>query len=389
MISETSHLDPYEGIRYRGLTLHECNEKLPKANAESEVGLPEASFWLLLTGEIPNDNEIAKMNEELHRRSTLPDHVIKVIDALPRTVHPMTQLSMGVLALQTGSVFTQNYRAGTMHKFDYWKYTLEDALSLVAQIPLLAARIYRNVFFDGVHIPSDATLDWAGNYAQMLGCSDTELFKEATRLYLMLHADHEAGNVSAHTTHLTGSALCDPYLAYGAGINGLAGPLHGLANQECLRWLKMTQKQLGGQEPTVELITKIAQDTLKAGKILPGFGHGVLMKPDPRYMMLRDFCLEHLPDDELLKLAAVCFEAIPPVLQATGKVRNPWPNVDALSGTLMQHCGLVQEDYYTVVFAVSRALGCASNLVWSRMMGLPIERPKSVTLDWLQETVTA
>merc|ERR1712187_609302 len=269
-------------------------------------------------------------------------------------------------------------------KTDYWEKTLEDALTLNAQIPILAARIFRNIYFDGKHIPSNHALDWSGNYAAMLGVNDDEAFREVTRLYLMLHADHEGGNVSAHTTHLVGSALADPYYAYAAGVCGLAGPLHGLANQECLRWLKNTKAALGDQEPTVEVLTKFAQDTLAGGKVIPGFGHGVLRKTDPRYMIQREFAAAKFPDDPLFKLANVCYEAIPPVLEATGKVKNPWPNVDALSGTCMQYYGLNQEDYYTVVFAVSRSLGCVANLVWSRLMGLPIERPKSMTLDALE-----
>merc|ERR1719497_37429 len=296
----------------------------------------------------------------------------------------MTQLSMGLLALQPGSEFGAAYRAG-IKKTDYWQVVLQDALTLVGQIPVLSARIFRNVFFDGKHIPSDPSLDWAGNYAQMLGVNDSEGFKEMTRLYLMLHADHEGGNVSAHTTHLVGSALSDPYLSFSAGVNGLAGPLHGLANQECLRWLKATHAAMGGKTPSVEELTKFAQDTLKSGQVIPGFGHGALRATDPRYLVQQKFAEENFPDDPLFKLSKVCLEAIPPVLQATGKVANPWPNVDALSGTCMQYYGLAQEDYYTVVFAVSRALGVTANLVWSRLMGLPIERPKSVTLDWLSE----
>merc|ERR1712039_1087951 len=150
---------------------------------------------------------------------------------------------------------------GTMKKGDYWKYCLEDSLTLVGQIPLLSARIFRNVFFDGKHIPSDPSLDWAGNYAQMLGVNDSEEFKEVTRLYLMLHADHEGGNVSAHTTHLVGSALSDPYYAWSAGLCGLAGPLHGLANQECLAWLLGVQKELAGKEITEQLLTEYAEKT--------------------------------------------------------------------------------------------------------------------------------
>jgi len=385
ILSETSMLDPAEGIKYRGYTLKECNAKLPKApGGKSSIGLPEASFWLLLTGEIPTDAEVKALNEELHKREALPESVIKLIDGLDKTVHPMTQLSIGLLALQPNSLFAQKYREG-VKKTDLWKYTLEDGLTLVAQMPLLCARIFRNVFFDGKHIPSDKSLDWAGNYAHMLGIDDGEAFKDVTRLYLMLHADHEAGNVSAHTTHLVGSALSDPYLAFCSGVNGLAGPLHGLANQECLKWLKETKAALGGKEPTVEVMTQFAKDTLAQGKVIPGFGHGALRITDPRYIIQREFAMEKFPDNELFKLANVCYEAIPPVLQATGKVKNPWPNVDALSGCCMSYYGLTQEDYYTVIFAVSRSLGCMSNLVWSRVMGLPIERPKSVTLDWLVE----
>eukprot|EP00418_Pyrodinium_bahamense_P093588 CAMPEP_0179038572 /NCGR_PEP_ID=MMETSP0796-20121207/14703_1 /TAXON_ID=73915 /ORGANISM="Pyrodinium bahamense, Strain pbaha01" /LENGTH=461 /DNA_ID=CAMNT_0020734895 /DNA_START=69 /DNA_END=1454 /DNA_ORIENTATION=- len=384
MVSETSYLDPMEGIRYRGRTLKDCNTQLPKASG-GKVGLPEAAFWLLLTDEIPTEAETKALTAELHSREALPDFVVKLVDGLPRDMHPMTQLSMGLLALQPESAFGNAYRAGTLKKTDYWTYVLEDSLSLVAKIPLLSARIFRNIFFDGKHIPSDTSMDWAGNYANMLGVNDSESFKEVTRLYLMIHADHEGGNVSAHTTHLVGSALSDPFLAFSAGVNGLAGPLHGLANQECLRWLKATQQSLGGKEPTVEILTQLAKDTLASGKVIPGFGHGALRATDPRYTIQKEFAQENMPQDPLFKLANVCYQAIPPVLEATGKVANPWPNVDALSGTCMQHYGLHQEDYYTVVFAVSRSLGCMANLVWSRLMGLPIERPKSVTLDWIAE----
>jgi citrate synthase len=387
MVSETSLLDPNEGIRYRGRTLHECNEQLPKAPG-GKTGLPEGAFYLLLTGEMPDAKTVDSLNEELRKRASLPQEVLKQVDALPKEMHGMTQLATGLLALQPYSQFAQAYRSGTLKKGDYWLLTLEDSLNLVAQIPILAARIFRNIWFDGKHIPMDESLDWAGNYAHMLGVNDSDMFKEVTRQYLMLHADHEGGNVSAHTTHLVGSALSDPYYSYAAGVCGLAGPLHGLANQECLRWLKSTDEALGSAEPTVELLSQFAKDTLASGKVIPGFGHGVLRKTDPRYMIQREWALEHMPDDKLFKLASACFEAIPPVLEATGKVKNPWPNVDALSGTLMQAHGLTQEDYYTVVFAVSRALGCVSNLVWSRRLGFPIERPKSVTIEWLSKQVS-
>jgi len=275
-----------------------------------------------------------------------------------------------------------------MKKDEYWEVALEDSLDLVAKIPVVAAIIYRRTFADGKVPAYDSKLDWAGNYAQMLGVNDSEGFKEVTRLYLMLHADHEGGNVSAHTTHLVGSALSDPYYSWAAGLCGLAGPLHGLANQECLAWLLEVQKELGDVKPTKEVMQEFVKKTLAAGKVIPGFGHAVLRKPDPRYMLEREFALKHCPEDPLFHLVDACYQAIPEVLEATGKVKNPFPNVDAHSGQLMYYYNLKQQNYYTVVFAVSRAIGCVSQLVWSRALGLPIERPKSVPLDALKKLAT-
>jgi len=386
MLCETSLLDEYEGIEYRGHTLKEVMSKVPKA-PNGEGPLAEGVIFLLLTDDYPTVEQQMALTAELHKRSKLPEEAVKLIDSFPKDMHAMTQLSMGIMACQPTSEFFQAYNAGTLKRADYWKMVFEDSLTLMARVPIIAARIFRNQYFDGKHIEPDVTLDWAGNYAHMLGITDSEDFKDITRLYLVLHADHEGGNVSAHTTHLVGSALSDPYLSFASGVNGLAGPLHGLANQECLRWLKATHETLGGKEPTVEELTQFAKDTLASGKVIPGFGHGVLRKTDPRYTIQQEFAEKHFPDDPLFKLAKKCLEAIPPVLEATGKVKNPWPNVDALSGTCMQRYGLDQQDYYTVVFAVSRVIGCTSNLVWSRLMGLPIERPKSVNMDWMMKNV--
>jgi len=299
----------------------------------------------------------------------------------------MTQLSTAMLALQPYSKFTSKYNEG-MKKNAYWEWALEDALDVVAKSPVLAAFIYRRSFADGEVPKYDDKLDWAGNYAQMLGVNSDEKFKECTRLYLMLHADHEGGNVSAHTTHLVGSALSDPYYAWAAGLCGLAGPLHGLANQECLNWLLEVQKDLGGQKPTKELLTAYAEKTLASGKLIPGYGHAVLRKPDPRYMLEREFAQKNTPNDPLFHLVDACFQAIPEVLAKTGKVKNPYPNVDCHSGQLMYFYNLRETNYYTVIFAVSRCIGCMAQLVWARAIGLPIERPKSVTLDVLKNLAT-
>uniref|UniRef100_A0A7S3TLM9 Citrate synthase n=1 Tax=Strombidinopsis acuminata TaxID=141414 RepID=A0A7S3TLM9_9SPIT len=381
MVTETSDLDAQTGITYRGMSLFEVNKALPKAPG-GESGLPEASFWLLLTGEVPSDSECKAFTEELHRRSSIPQNVLATLAGLPKETHPMTQLSIAMLALQKDSIFAKKYNEG-MKKAEYWEWALEDAVDLVAKIPVVAAVIYSNTFKDGKMPAYDDTLDWAGNYAQMLGVNSGEGFKECTRLYLMLHADHEGGNVSAHTCHLVGSALSDPYYSWAAGLCGLAGPLHGLANQECLGWLLEVQKELGDQKPTKELLVAYVEKTMKAGKVVPGFGHAVLRQTDPRYMLEREFALKHCKDDPLFHLVDACYQAIPPTLEKSGKVKNPFPNVDAHSGQLMYYYNLKQENYYTVLFSVSRAIGVMSQYVWSRALGLPIERPKSVPLDVL------
>jgi len=386
MVTETSDLDANDGIFYRGVSLYDVNKALPKAPG-GESGLPEAAFWLLLTGEVPTQDECTAFTAELHRRSEVPKSVFDTILAMPRDTHPMTQLATAMLALQPYSKFTAKYNEG-MKKNAYWEWALEDALDLVAKSPVVAAFIYRRSFADGQVPKYDDKLDWAGNYAQMLGVNSDEKFKECTRLYLMLHADHEGGNVSAHTTHLVGSTLSDPYYSWAAGVCGLAGPLHGLANQECLDWLLNVQKDLGGQKPTKELLTAYAEKTLASGKVIPGYGHAVLRKPDPRYMLEREFAQKNTPNDPLFHLVDACFQAIPEVLAKTGKVKNPHPNVDCHSGQLMYFYNLRETNYYTVIFAVSRCMGCMAQLVWARAIGLPIERPKSVTLDVLKTLAT-
>ncbi|KAL4444342.1 hypothetical protein ABPG75_012079 [Micractinium tetrahymenae] len=206
--------------------------------------------------------------------------------------------------------------------------------------------------------------------------------------YQTIHADHEGGNVSAHTTHLVGSALSDPYLSYAAGMTGLAGPLHGLANQEVLRWLNEVRKQVG-DDVTKDQMREFVWATLKSGKVVPGFGHAVLRKTDPRYTCQRVFAQKHMPEYPLFKLTSLLYDVVPDILTQTGKVKNPWPNVDAHSGVLLQYYGMKEETFYTVLFGVSRALGVLSQGVWSRALGLPIERPKSLTMDSIVARVAA
>jgi citrate synthase len=382
LVTETSLLDAQEGIRFRGYSIPELQVSLPKAPGGGEP-LPEGLFHLMLLGELPNQEDVEMITNIWQRRSHVPNHVFATIDALPITTHPMTMFVIGVMALQTESNFAKAYATG-INKKDYWSPVFEDAMDLIARLPRIAAYIYRRKYKNSEHIHPNGLLDWAGNLAHMMGYND-ESFKELMRLYMTIHADHEGGNVSAHTTHLVGSALSDPYLSYAAGMNGLAGPLHGLANQEVIKWIFEMQESLGTDAPTSEQIANYVQATLSAGKVVPGYGHAVLRKTDPRFTAQMEFGKKHMPDDKLLNTVWNIYETVPPILQSLGKVKNPWPNVDAHSGALLVHYGMVENEFYTVLFAVSRALGVLSSLCWDRALGFPLERPKSVTTDSVKQ----
>lgn len=394
MTYETSLLDHEDGILYRGYTLPECQEKLPRAKGGMEP-LPEGLLWLLLTGDMPTNAQIDALRADLAARARIPQFVLDIIDAFPVDMHPMSQFSAAILAMQQQSVMAEEYAKGTPKSL-YWEHCLEDMLTVIAQLPEVAARIYMRSFKGGNYIKSDAeNLDMGANYARMMGFDDPD-FDDLMRLYLTIHADHEGGNVSAHAIRLVGSALSDPFLSLSAGMNGLAGPLHGLANQEVLRWIMDLKAKLGDRPASKENLAALCWDTLNAGKVIPGYGHAVLRQTDPRYVCQREFALKHLPDDEMFKMVSTLYEVVPAVLTEQGKVRNPWPNVDAHSGILLRYYGLTEESYYTVLFGVSRAIGPLASLVWDRALGLSIERPKSVTTGWVknhfeskEKTVTA
>jgi citrate synthase len=385
LVTETSLLDAQEGIRFRGYSIPELQQRLPKAKGGTEP-LPEGLFHLMLLGELPTDDDVHEITSNWQRRSHVPNHVFAAIEALPKDSHPMTQFVVAIMALQTESKFAAKYARGLAKK-DYWDAVFDDSMDLIARLPRVAAYIYRRKYKKEDHIHPNGLLDWAGNFAHMLGYED-ETFRELMRLYMTIHADHEGGNVSAHTTHLVGSALSDPYLCLAAGMNGLAGPLHGLANQEVIKWILEMREELGVELPSKEQIATYVQKTLEGGKVVPGYGHAVLRKTDPRFSAQMEFAKKHLSDDPLVQTVWNIYETVPPILQSLGKIKNPWPNVDAHSGALLVHYGLVEYEFYTVLFGVSRALGVLASLCWDRALGYPIERPKSVTTgsvkDWLK-----
>ena len=373
LVCDTSEVPPDKGLLIRNTPIGELADRLP-----------EEIFFLLVTGELPTKEELADLQKEYSARCEVPDYVWKVLEAMPKESHPMAMFNTAILAMENESKFRKAYDKG-MKKTEYWEPTLEDSLDLLAKLPNIAAGVYRMRFNKGPRIAPKKDLDWGANYAYMLGLDDPGgTLADLMRLYLVLHSDHEGGNVSAHTCHCVASALSDAYYAVSAGLNGLAGPLHGLANQECLKWVLEVHEKFGGV-PTDEQLRQFAWDTLNSGQVIPGYGHAVLRKTDPRYTAQREFALKHLPDDPIFKLVSMLYEVVPPILQKHGKAKNPWPNVDAHSGVIQWHYGVREYDFYTVMFGVGRAIGVLSNIVWDRAVGQSIERPKSITTDMIEE----
>lgn len=375
MVCNSSYVDPLKGLFIRGIPVSELTDRIP-----------EEIFYLLCTGELPDNEALKQLQDELNLRAEVPEYVWNVIRSLPKDTHPMTMLSIAILAMEGASIFKEKYASG-LRKADFWEATLDDSLELLAKLPTIAAGVYRIRFAKGDLIPYDKSLDWGSNYANMLGIPDPNgEFADLMRLYLVLHCDHEGGNVSAFTSRVVNSSLSNLYYAASAGLNGLAGPLHGLANQECLKFVLAIEEKYQ-KVPSKKELGDFVWSTLKLGKVIPGYGHAVLRATDPRFTAFLNFGKQHCPDDKTFKIVERLFEVVPDILKeyGSGKIADPWPNVDAISGSLLFYYGLTMFDYYTVMFGVSRILGFCAQAIMARGLQAPIIRPKSVTNKWIEE----
>ena len=372
LVCDTSAVSPDSGLIIRGRPLLEITDILP-----------EEVFYLLLTGDLPDKAALKDLQSQLSEHAKVPQYVWDVLNAMPKDSHPMVMFNAAILVMEKESEFRKQYDKG-LQKQDYWKANLDDAIRLVAKLPALGAGVYRIRFDKGALIRPDKNLDWGANFAHMLGIDDPDgLLKKLMRLYLMLHCDHEGGNVSAFSALTVASALSDPYYAVSAGLNGLAGPLHGLANQECLKFVLDIKDHFGGS-PSQDELRKFVWDRLESGRVIPGYGHAVLRCPDPRFTAFINFGREHIKGDPVFDIVSDLFDVVPDVLTEQGKAKNPWPNVDAASGSLLYHFGMAEFSFYTVLFSISRAMGMVSQMVINRALGMPITRPKSITAEWIK-----
>lgn len=383
MTYETSDVDPHNGVRIRDIPILECLRVLPKPPGGAHPYV-EGMFWLLLTGNVPSEMQLDAFRKELAALPQVPAPVFRVLDALPVDMHPMAQLSIALLALQPQSEMASTYSQGTPRD-QLWKTCLRDVLTVVVQQPVLAAYIYRRMETGGRlgKLKSDlGRWDFAQNFVRLMGFNDPVL-DELSRLHLCTHIDHGGGSASCFGVRVVGSTLSDPFMAWSAGVNGLAGPLHGRANEEVMRFLRKLQAFLDGRAPSRNLLRAFFQRTLDGGGVIPGYGHTTLLATDPRFYLQRAFAREFMADDPMCALVDALFHVVPDVLREQGKVRNPWPNVDAHSGVLMHNRGLTRLDFHAVLFATSRVMGPLANLVWDHISCLPVVRTMSVTTRWL------
>ena len=368
LVCDTSSVSADEGLRIRDIPILELTNITP-----------EETFWMLVTGTRATPEQLSELRASFAKHYAIPQYVVDTLKAMPKDSHPMAMLSVGLLAMERESEFRAAYDKGA-GKDALWQSLLNDSVRLIASMPGIAAAIYRIRFNKGdVIAPLADDNDLSNNFAHMLGVSDDPAWKELVRLYLVLHSDHEGGNVSAMTSYVVSSALSDPYYSVSAAMSGLAGPLHGLANQECLRFIMDVREQFNGV-PTDEQLTEYTWNRLNNGQVVPGYGHAVLRVTDPRFTAFYDFGVKYGLQDDNVQIVHKLFKLVPGILKEHGKAKNPWPNVDAGSGALLYNYGMTEFDFYTVMFGVSRAIGLCSQMVVNRMMASPIVRPKSMTL---------
>ncbi len=392
----TSFVNPQKGAHYRSLPIKDALVHLPPAphnntnnkskTQQAQSTTAEALFWYLLTGQIPQPSEVEQLQMTLKSRATVPQHVYRAIDTLPKRTRPMTRYCIGVLSWTTSSFFQDSYDRG-LDKKEFWKYYYHDALNLIAGAPHLVSYIYRNHSLGEDTIDPNITLDWAANLAYMMGFEDP-VVHELFRLFVFCHADHGASNVSAYTSRIIGSSLANIYYCYSGSMLGLSGPLHGHANEEVVSWIDKLFAFAQNNQPNESTITDFVTQTLDSGQVIPGFGHASLSIEDPRFSLFLEFVHSHSITSPYIEVVKKLCTIVPPILKQLGKVRNPNPNVDLITGSLLHAVGVTDKRFFTVLFGISRLLGIAAQYLIANTLTLPIMRSATLSDTQLDSYAT-
>lgn len=343
----TSRVDAEKGLFYRDKAVTECVQMQPEEVLSYLYG--------------------SDLSKELVSRGVCDQAVIDHIEKLPGKVAPMKLFSTAILLL---GMFEskQDYR--------------EDALNLIAKIPHLAAAVINYHAGWGKTPPSNPELGYMQNFTHLLNVpdSDKKILGEVLTLFNILHYDHGGGNLSAFVGKAVASGLTDLYGSIASSMCALAGPRHGCANQVALEFVQSVLDE-AGTEATEKDLENLLRKRLAEKKLVFGFGHAVLRVEDPRAAIMYDYSAKNFPDHPLVRTALLLRKAGPTVLKENPKIQNPYPNLDAISGSMLSGAGFPYPEYYTILFGVARACGIAMQIVYERLeardgKGTPIVRPK-------------
>jgi citrate synthase len=376
VICDTSYVDAQEGLLIRDIPL------------KSLLHLqPEEMFYLLCTGELPDKAALNSLQVALMERATVPAEVWKVLEALPEGLHPMTMLSIAMLTMRSHSHLDAAIAKG-VDKQRHWEAMLEDALNVLARLPVIAAWIYRVALLKKPPIVQSRQKGITERYAEMLGFDyRDQRFCDFLRQFILVHSDHEGANASVLTSRIVHSTQSDLYYSLSGAMNCLAGPLHGLANQNSVLFVKDILETFSGV-PQKDQLAKWVWQKLQHGKVIPGFGHAVLRDKDPRFVALFEFGKQYFGENDMFRVAEMLGEVVPELLLKQGKVKSPYPNIDGISGTMLYLFGLQQLPFYTVMFSVAQSIGICAQLILMRGMLTPIFRPKSITTQMLKKQLS-
>lgn len=381
-MTDTSFVHPYRGVQFNGNLA--CDEAVERAE------IPEAIFWYMMVEQLPSPDELQAFRSDLNERLEVPGYVWDVLNALPISTHPMTQLQTATNTLEGAAQFRDAYLDGAPAG-DYWKLMLDDGLNLIAWQHQVAAYIYRRTFGDGKRVEPDPANDWSEQFVRMSGVRDASGHLTAyMRVYFISHADHEATNASANAGAIVNSTLATMASTLSATYNALSGPRHGMANQESLMLIERVLKQYGGV-PTQAQAVEFLNDLLDSGGVLPGFGHAQLRDTDIRFVVLTNYLAtiaEVAERSDIIRCMRLFADVAPGVLSQRPKIANPHQNIDFGSGAVLSALGLPQRHFYTVLFCISRMWGVIAQAVRARGEGKPIMRPISLTTTMVEEAAT-
>jgi len=351
----TSFVDPMKGLTYVGRPIAEL------------AGLePIAVIYLLYYGEIGTKSQVEAFESELRKRAVCHPETIRHIEALPKTGHSMDLFSAALLV------------AGMLEGTDDYR---EDCLNVIAKLPHIAAAVINSHAGWGPTPPPRADLGYMENFLHMLKFPDERKpnLIQVMKMFDVLHFDHCGGNLSTFVGKAVASGLENMWGSLAASMTALAGPRHGRANQDCLEFVQEVLDTVGESAKASD-VEKLIRKKLDNKELVFGFGHAVLRVEDPRATVFYRFAEKHFADHPLVKTALLLRAAGPTVLKENPKVSDPYPNIDAITGSLLMAAGFPYPEYYTVLFGLSRCVGIAIQIVYERLearggKGTPIIRP--------------